>query len=126
MDKIQHKLAMEFFRSEIKKLVKRLVTNKSALRHNQQSLSKGQPQVANYDTTGERYWYCAEGAIRNDKTRITSLHIIYGELRGKPHLTEEKKKEYATACEAIRKRLDEYIKEKQSIETKEVASVGGV
>jgi hypothetical protein len=43
MDRTQHKLAMEFFRSEIKTLAKRLEINKQALRLNQRSASQGLP-----------------------------------------------------------------------------------
>ena len=114
MDRTQHKLAMEFFRSEIKTLAKRLEINKQALRHNNRSASLGQPQVADYDKSGEKYWYCAENAIRNDKARITALHVVYGELRGKPHLTEEKKEEYVSGIQNSRKRVEEYIEKKQA------------
>lgn len=113
MDRTQHKLAMEFFRSEIKTLAKRLEINKQALRHNNRSASLGQSQVADYDKSGEKYWYYAENAIRNDKARITALHVVYGELRGKPHLIEEKKEQYVSDIEISRKRMEEYIEKKQ-------------
>jgi hypothetical protein len=60
------------------------------------------------------YWYCAENAIRNDKARITALHVVYGELRGKPHLIEEKKEQYVSDIEISRKRMEEYIEKKQA------------
>lgn len=128
MDRTQHKLAMEFFRSEIKTLAKRIDTNKQALRHNQRSESKGQLQVAEYDKSGEKYtWYCAENAIRNDKDRITAMHIAYGQIRGKPHLNEEREKEYAESSEVIRKRMEEYVKEKQAALIPECAcGTGGI
>jgi len=127
MDRTQHKLAMEFFRSEIKTLAKRLEINKQALRHDQRSASLGQPQVAEYDKTGEKYWYCAENAIRNDKARITALHVVYGELRGKPHLIEEKKEQYVSDIEISRKRMEKYIEEKQaSIVPSGAAATGGI
>jgi hypothetical protein len=113
MDKAQHKIAMEFFRSEIKKLAKRLEINKQALRHNQSSISKGQSPVADYDTSGEKYWYCAEAAIRNDKKWITALHTVYAEIRGKSHLPAEKREAYVQSIEAARKRMEEYIAAKE-------------
>jgi methionine synthase II (cobalamin-independent) len=114
MDRTQHKLAMEFFRSEIKTLAKRLEINKQALRLNQRSASQGLPGNAyTYDISGEKYWYRAENVIRNDKARITALHVVYGELRGKPHLIEEKKEQYVSDIEISRKRMEEYIEKKQ-------------
>lgn len=114
MNTTQHKLAMGFFRSEIKTLSKRIDTNKQALRNNQRIVSKrlGEP-INEYDKTGERYWWCAENAIRDDKNRITVMHIAYGQMRGKPHLNEESEKEYVESSEVIRKRVEEYVKEKQ-------------
>lgn len=127
MDRIQHKLAMEFFRSEIKFLARRLATNKQALRRNQSSISKGQSPVAVYDTSGEKYWYCAEAAIRNDKYRITCMHIAYGQVRGKRHLNEEREKDYAESSEIVRKRMEEYVKEKQAALVPECAcGTGGI
>jgi hypothetical protein len=127
MNRIEHKLAMEFFRSEIKFLARRLNTNKQAHRLNQSSISKGQSPVAIYDTSGEKYWYSVTGAIRNDKTRITALHIIYAEIRGKVHVNEEKKKEYVKNIEIYRKRMEEYIKEKQdSLISSSTTNAGGI
>lgn len=115
MDKTQHKIAMEFFRSEIKKLAKRLSTNKLALRQNQRSISKGQTPVCEYDKTDEKYWSCGEIAIMKDKRQITALHIVYGEVRGKCHFSEKEKEiGYAYAIEIVRKRMEEYIKQKQA------------
>ena len=114
MDKAKHKIAMEFFRSEIKTLAERLAKNKTALRHNQRIASKGlDDPLKQYDTSGEKNFWCAEQAIRNDKERITAMHIVYGDLRGKSHLNEEKKKLYAALIEATRKRMEEYITAKE-------------
>ena len=128
MDRTQHKLAMEFFRSEIKTLAERLAHNKQALRRNQRSASTGLPGNAyTYDTSGEKYWWCAENAIRNDKYRITSMHIAYGWVRGKRHLNEEREKEYVQSSEIIRKRMEEYVKEKQAALVPECAcGTGGI
>lgn len=114
MDRIQHKIAMEFFRSEIKTLAERLAKNKLAHRHNQRIASKELNEPAKeYDRTGEKYWWCAENAIRNDRSRITALLVVYAEIRGKSHITEEKRKEYVSLIEATRKRMEEYISKKQ-------------
>jgi len=128
MDKIQHKLAMEFFRSEIKTLAERLANNKLALRHNQRIASKELNEPSkDYDTSGEKYFWCAEQAIRNDKERITAMHIVYGEIRGKPHLTEEKKKDYVPLIEATRKRMEEYVSQKQAaVVSNGATSTGGI
>ena len=128
MDITQHKLAMEFFRSEIKTLAERLAHNKQALRRNQRSASTGLPGNAYpYDTSGEKYWWCAENAIRNDKDRITCMHIAYGWVRGKRHLNEEREKEYVQSSEIIRKRMEEYVKEKQAALVPECAcGTGGI
>jgi hypothetical protein len=128
MDRTQHKLAMEFFRSEIKTLAKRIDTNKQALRHNQRIVSKKLDEpTKEYDKSGERYWWCAENAIRNDKDRITCMHIAYGQLRGKPHLNEEREKEYAESSQVIHKRMEEYVKEKQAALVPECAcGTGGI
>jgi hypothetical protein len=115
MDKTQHKLAMEFFRSEIKTLAKRISQNKTALRHNQRVASKGlDDPYKEYDKTGERYWWCAEQAIKNDKSVITALYILYAEIRGKKHLSEEKRQNYVSLIEVARKRMEEYIAQKQA------------
>jgi hypothetical protein len=126
MNKTQHKLAMEFFRSEIQILAKRIFHNKQALRHNQRIVSKGLDEpTKEYDKTGEKYWWCPEQSIVNDKWMITGLHIVYGELRGKPHLTEEKKKNYVSLIETIRKRMDEYIASKEAALVSNGASCAG-
>ena len=129
MDKTQHKIAMEFFRSEIKTLAERLSKNKAALRHNHRVASKGLNEpTKEYDKTGTVYkYYSAESIIDLDRHAITALHILYGELRGKPHLPEEKKEEYVSTINADRKRMEKYIKEKQdALVLDGAASTGGV
>lgn len=117
MDKAQHKLAMEFFRSEIKKLSKRLIYNKNALRCNQRIASKKlEDPLTEYDKSGMAYkYYVPESIIYVDKENITAHHIVYGELRGKAHLPEEKKGKYASLCKIVNNRMEEYIKEKQVV-----------
>jgi hypothetical protein len=112
MNKIKHKLAIEFLRLEIKKISNRIKINKQALRNNQRSASLGQPQVAEYDKS-ESNWYCAEYAIYSAKKTVTAFLIVYAEIRGKLHLPEERIKDYAGYVEAARKRMDEYVEKKQ-------------
>jgi hypothetical protein len=128
MDKTQHKLAMEFFRGEIKTLAKRISHNKNALRLNQRITSKGLDEpLSEYDASGTAYkYYVPESLILTDKINITAFHIVYGELRGKAHLPEEKKKEYDSICENVRKRMEKYIEEKSPVATEGVASAGGI
>jgi hypothetical protein len=114
MDKIQHKLAMEFFRSEIKSLAERLSCNKKALRLNQRSASLGQPQVAIYDRCDIPPPFYPEHHIRYDRALITALHIVYGEVCGKCHILDKKKEEkYVHVAKTCRNRMEKYIKEKQ-------------
>ena len=114
MDRIQHKLAMEFFRGEIKSSAKRLSHNKMALRQNQHDASTGLPGNAHsYDTSGEKPMYWVSSPIYYDKKWITGLHIVYAEIRGKSHLTEERKVNYVKDIKIARKRMEEYIAAKQ-------------
>lgn len=128
MDKTQHKIAIEFFRCEIKTLAKRISHNKTALKHNQRVASKGlDDPCKEFDMTGEQYWWCAEAAIKHDKARITALHILYAEIRGKKHLLEEKRQNYDTYIENARKRMEDYVTQKQAaLVSASAASAGGI
>jgi hypothetical protein len=123
MDKTQHKIAMEFFRSEIKSLVKRLIQNKKSHRLNQRCKSHEQPQVGEYDKTGERYWFNTETSIYNDKRLITAIHITYGNVRGKSHISDkEKEKQYDEMVKVCYQRMEKYIREKNVNLTSEITS----
>lgn len=126
MDRIQHKLAMEFFRSEIKSLSERLSHTKHALRHNQRIISLGlsEPTIA-YKPTKNLYCYCPEHIIRSDKFSITCLYIAYATLRGKTHIPKEKVlPHHVKELEAITARMEEFITEIETIEPIELLISG--